>query len=259
MAQLSQAIDGIAEACNALGTPVTGGNVSLYNETKGEGIYPTPVLGVVGIIEDVTKSVPSGFQALGDSIMLLYAADRQPLTVDERKRRFIQLLGCSEFARSAFGIQWGRLSSLDLRAERQLNELLSDFSRDELIRSAADVGSGGLAVCLARCGATRGYGADVEPSVAVDGYGPDRLDALSVFIETPGTVVLTCDPSQEEEVSRRARMRGLVCIKIGSVIEKQLRIRATDGCDFLSVDIESLLGFYHHSLEFQLAAEVVTA
>jgi len=59
MAQLSQAIDGIAEACNALGTPVTGGNVSLYNETKGEGIYPTPVLGIVGIIEDVTKSVPA--------------------------------------------------------------------------------------------------------------------------------------------------------------------------------------------------------
>ncbi len=66
MAQLSAAIDGIAEACIALGTPVTGGNVSLYNETKGEGIYPTPVLGVVGIIEDVTKAVPSAFQSAGD-------------------------------------------------------------------------------------------------------------------------------------------------------------------------------------------------
>ena len=62
MAQLSNAIDGIAEACIALGTPVTGGNVSLYNETKGEGIYPTPVLGIVGIIDDVTKAVPSAFQ-----------------------------------------------------------------------------------------------------------------------------------------------------------------------------------------------------
>jgi phosphoribosylformylglycinamidine (FGAM) synthase-like enzyme len=61
MAQLSAAIDGIAEACTALGTPVTGGNVSLYNETKGEGIYPTPVIGIVGILEDVTKAVPSGF------------------------------------------------------------------------------------------------------------------------------------------------------------------------------------------------------
>jgi phosphoribosylformylglycinamidine (FGAM) synthase-like enzyme len=62
MAQLSAAIDGIAEACTALGTPITGGNVSLYNETRGEGIYPTPVLGIVGILDDVTKAVPADFQ-----------------------------------------------------------------------------------------------------------------------------------------------------------------------------------------------------
>ena len=68
MAQLSAAIDGIAEACTALGTPITGGNVSLYNETRGEGIYPTPVLGVVGILDDVTKAVPADFQSEGDAI-----------------------------------------------------------------------------------------------------------------------------------------------------------------------------------------------
>ena len=73
MAQLSQAIDGIAEACTALGTPVTGGNVSLYNETKGEGIYPTPVIGIVGIIEDVTKAVPAAFQKAGDAVLFLSA------------------------------------------------------------------------------------------------------------------------------------------------------------------------------------------
>ena len=73
MAQLSTAIDGIAEACMALGTPVTGGNVSLYNETKGEGIYPTPVLGIVGIIEDVTKAVPAAFQKAGDAVLFLSA------------------------------------------------------------------------------------------------------------------------------------------------------------------------------------------
>ena len=73
MAQLSTAIDGIAEACTALGTPVTGGNVSLYNETKGEGIYPTPVLGIVGIIEDVTKAVPAAFRKAGDAVLFLSA------------------------------------------------------------------------------------------------------------------------------------------------------------------------------------------
>ncbi len=77
MAQLSSAIDGIAEACIALGTPVTGGNVSLYNETKGVGIYPTPVLGIVGIIEDVTKSVPASFRKAGDAVLFLSAFQGQ--------------------------------------------------------------------------------------------------------------------------------------------------------------------------------------
>jgi phosphoribosylformylglycinamidine synthase len=76
MAQLSAAIDGIAEACTALGTPVTGGNVSLYNETRGEGIYPTPVLGIVGILDDVTKAVPAEFQKAGDAIVLLWPVPR---------------------------------------------------------------------------------------------------------------------------------------------------------------------------------------
>jgi phosphoribosylformylglycinamidine synthase len=72
MAQLSAAIDGISEACTALSTPITGGNVSLYNETRGEGIYPTPVLGIVGILEDASKAVPSHFQVEGDAILLLW-------------------------------------------------------------------------------------------------------------------------------------------------------------------------------------------
>jgi phosphoribosylformylglycinamidine synthase len=76
MAQLSAAIDGIGAACTALGTPITGGNVSLYNETRGEGIYPTPVLGIVGILEDVTKAVPSSFQRDGDAIILLWPVPR---------------------------------------------------------------------------------------------------------------------------------------------------------------------------------------
>jgi phosphoribosylformylglycinamidine synthase II len=76
MAQLSAAIDGIAEASRALSTPITGGNVSLYNETRGEGIYPTPVLGVVGILEDVSKAVPASFQSAGDAILLVWPVPR---------------------------------------------------------------------------------------------------------------------------------------------------------------------------------------
>src|ERR1700761_2956824 len=76
MAQLSAAIDGISEACIALGAPITGGNVSLYNETRGEGIYPTPGLGIVGLLDDVTKAAPAAFQQAGDAILLLWPIPR---------------------------------------------------------------------------------------------------------------------------------------------------------------------------------------
>src|SRR6202041_3019276 len=99
MAQLSAAIDGIAEACNALGTPVTGGNVSLYNETKGEGIYPTPVLGVVGIIEDVTKAVPAAFRKAGDAILFLSAFQGEG-------RKIEQEFGSTEYAKTVMHELW---------------------------------------------------------------------------------------------------------------------------------------------------------
>jgi hypothetical protein len=111
MAQLSQAIDGIAEACNALGTPVTGGNVSLYNETKGEGIYPTPVLGVVGIIEDVTKAVPSGFQRVGEMIVHLWPdvpESAEVVSEEESQKAILQMLGSQAYASQIFEGLWGR-------------------------------------------------------------------------------------------------------------------------------------------------------
>ncbi|HTD97508.1 MAG TPA: phosphoribosylformylglycinamidine synthase subunit PurL, partial [Edaphobacter sp.] len=105
MAQLSSAIDGIAEACVALGTPVTGGNVSLYNETRGEGIYPTPVIGIVGIIEDVTKAVPAAFQQSGDAIILLKGASSMP----ERDAADVEReLGSTDFAKSSGFSLWGK-------------------------------------------------------------------------------------------------------------------------------------------------------
>src|SRR6202035_907964 len=94
LAQLSAAIDGIGEACTALGTPITGGNVSLYNETRGEGIYPTPVIGIVGILDDITKAVPAGFQQAGDTIFILAAK-----SAARAAERSVESLGSSEYAR----------------------------------------------------------------------------------------------------------------------------------------------------------------
>ena len=124
MAQLSAAIDGIAEACTALGTPITGGNVSLYNETRGEGIYPTPVVGVVGIFEDVTKAVTSGFPRKGEIVMQIGAglhANIAPMALKTAE------FGSSEFAGSIVGELWGKPPYLDLEGEGQLRSAWLDW------------------------------------------------------------------------------------------------------------------------------------
>ena len=132
MAQLSAAIDGIAEACTALGTPITGGNVSLYNETRGEGIYPTPVLGVVGILDDVTKAVPSSFQKAGDAILLL------TLPVGTTGTRADREFGSSEFAKSLLQTQWGTPPCMQLLEEFELQNALRALANKRLIHSASD-------------------------------------------------------------------------------------------------------------------------
>src|SRR6201995_2127062 len=145
MAQFSATIDGIAEACKALGTPITGGNVSLYNETKGEGIYPTPVIGVVGILDDVTKSVPADFQKVGDAVLIICPglnADIAPIALKD--------LGSSEFAKVVLNKIWGQPPyHVDLEGEAQLHRCLTKLAQEGLISSAADVGDGGIAVTLA--------------------------------------------------------------------------------------------------------------
>jgi phosphoribosylformylglycinamidine (FGAM) synthase-like enzyme len=259
MAQLSQAIDGIAEACIALGTPVTGGNVSLYNETKGEGIYPTPVIGIVGIIDDVTKAVPSGFRNVGDDVLHIFSPDKSAPTIDERSARFVRLVGSTEFARVCLEDWWGQILEIDLAGEAAINSLLVDLAALKLISSANDIGSGGLAVCLSRCAIARKIGADIDPMIAVGDDGPDRLDALSVFTEGDG-VIVTCNPEVLEQIESLAKQKKLVCLKIGRTTSSNLlRIHTIDGAPFITLDIESARQTYSSALESQLAAEVVTA
>jgi phosphoribosylformylglycinamidine synthase II len=256
MAQLSQAIDGIAEACTALGTPVTGGNVSLYNETLGEGIYPTPVIGIVGILDDVTKAVPSGFQKAGQVILSLYSGDKSHPTIEERRARYLRLLGTTEFARICLGATWGELLDCDLAGEAARNELLAQLSASSLISSAADIGSGGLAVCVARCAMTHGIGAEIDPMIAVGDAGPDFEDALTVFMESE-QVVVTCDSEHEREVYALAEQQGLVCMRIGLTGSDKLSLVAMNGVSFIDLPIEEVKSAYSNSLELQLAEEVL--
>jgi phosphoribosylformylglycinamidine (FGAM) synthase-like enzyme len=246
MAQLSQAIDGIAEACNALGTPVTGGNVSLYNETKGEGIYPTPVLGVVGIIEDVTKAVPSGFQKVGDAILLL----SPKLSESGEGVGF----GSSAFAKVIFDSLWGGPPSLDIEFELRLHQFLMQIADRRLIHSAADISDGGLAVTLAKCGFSRGIGVEVTnvPFTAID-------FPMEFSNEFSSCVVITCDSSLVPKIEETAAtISGLVVTNLGITTDSSFLLRSMTETAVDS-DIVTLHSAWAGALEFQLADEVVTA
>jgi phosphoribosylformylglycinamidine synthase subunit PurL len=254
MAQLSQAIDGIAEACNALGTPVTGGNVSLYNETKGEGIYPTPVLGVVGIIDDVTKAVPNGFQNAGDLIL-----QWQPYGAEwnEEKDRweFEPTFGSSEYARVIFGHLWGKPPGIFPEYDRRVNELLVRLASEGLLKSVSDVGSGGVAVALAKACIQSGLGARVP-----DGGSGRTNTAMSLFGEFACNLLLSCSPRSLEPIKTifsEAKLGGLRQIGL-TTAAPMLEILAKGG-SVISISLDELKGSFADSLESLLDGEVVTA
>ena len=230
MAQFSATIDGIAESCNALGTPITGGNVSLYNETKGEGIYPTPVLGVVGILEDVTKAVPADFQQVGDAIVLLTAgpasvgraeinssATAQDL-VDAASESIPRQFGSSEFAHEILRTFWGTPPSLNLKTQAQLHRFAAHLVNSRKIHSASDMSDGGLAVALAEAS----FGNQIGAKVNV-GEQPG-LGALTVFHETTNEILVSCSKDRVEELRKTAEPFGIWVNVIGETVEGGLRI-----------------------------------
>jgi len=136
MWQFARAVEGMGDACRALGIPITGGNVSLYNETDGKGVLPTPVLGVVGLVENADRVVRRAFRSAGDVVMLL-GENR-----DE--------LGGSEYLKTMHGLIRGEAPSLDLTREAALQRILVEGAADGIIRSAHDCAEGGFAVTIAK-------------------------------------------------------------------------------------------------------------
>ena len=216
MAQLSAAIDGISEACIALGTPITGGNVSLYNETRGEGIYPTPVIGIVGILDDVTTAVPAHFQKVGDNILLL--SPTSPAYGTEQQR--ISALGSSEYAKVVLNRFWGTVPMLDLGDEAILHKTLARLAAEGLLLSATDISDGGLAVALAEASFANGIGATVSCSQpAYEG----ALDAY--FTEASSTVVITCDAASRVKIEKIIEdVDEIHCVPIGKTVPDRLEI-----------------------------------
>jgi phosphoribosylformylglycinamidine synthase subunit PurL len=247
MAQLSAAIDGIAEACTALGTPVTGGNVSLYNETRGEGIYPTPVIGIVGILDDVTKAVPSGFQAIGDKILLLQSTAGLESAGEAE-------LGSSAYAQHVLGDFWGELPAVDLAAEAALHRALAQLAARGLIRSATDISDGGLAVALTKAALSSGIGVRATLGALRE---PDYPAAL--FNENATEVVVTCAPEDYATICMLLDEAGEIWpLDIGETIAGMVEINAA-GLTLIEEDTDALRLCWAGSLESQLAAEVVAA
>jgi phosphoribosylformylglycinamidine synthase subunit PurL len=249
MAQLSQAIDGIAEACNALGTPVTGGNVSLYNETKGEGIYPTPVIGIVGIIDDVTKAVPSAFRRAGDVILFLSAFQGE----GRNPRRE---LGSTEYAKTVLHELWGTPPVLDLTEEAALHKALVALAEKRLLVSATDISDGGSTVASAKACFPRELGARM--SMTVSETEPFALKER-FFGEIASSVIVSADSEQVEAIrSVLAEHPKVWMAALGEVTEGNFEI-SINGKKVIDEPVLALKRSWAGSLEEQLADEVVTA
>ena len=248
MAQLSAAIDGIAEACTALGTPITGGNVSLYNETRGEGIYPTPVIGIVGLLDDVSKAVPSGFQNVGDFVIIA----QWNLQESDWRRE----LGSSEFIRTLGCEPYGKPPSIDIDSTAYCNQMLQDLAQSGLVASMSDVGSGGLAVALAKASIAGDIGVDV-------GFwsdGGEETAAEALFQERAGSILMTCKPANADSVIRRIERQSnhYVALPIGRTVTEGFRLD-WERQPAISLSLGELRAAFSSTLESQLAAEVVTA
>ena len=249
MAQLSNAIDGIAEACIALGTPVTGGNVSLYNETKGEGIYPTPVLGIVGIIDDVTKSVPAAFRKAGDAVLFLSA-------FQGKGRQAKQDMGSTDFAKSVLGELWGAPPVLDLKEEAALHKALAALAEKGLLNSAGDLSDGGCAVAFAKACFPRELG--VRISMRLDSDEP-FAPTERLFSEIGSSVIATADPAKIEEIQAVLKDHaGVWLFRLGDVTSGNYEIVINEK-PVIDEPVKALKAVWAGAMEAQLADEVVTA
>jgi phosphoribosylformylglycinamidine synthase subunit PurL len=208
MWQLAEAVRGLADGCAELGIPVTGGNVSLYNQTGSVAIHPTPVIGVLGVHDDVRKRVGAGFANDGDRIYLL--GD----TRDE--------LGGSTWAHVVHGHLGGTPPAPDLAAERQLAELVIEATAQGLLASAHDLSDGGLAIALAESCIHGGHGCELAFPGELDLTNDDDFTVL--FSESPARALVTASPEHADEFAALALRQGIAVAALGTVTGDSLAI-----------------------------------
>ena len=222
MWQFAQCVEGIGDACRGLNIPITGGNVSLYNETDGEAIQPTPVIGVVGVVEDAARVLGRVFRHEGTMVVLL----------GETRAEF----GGSEYLKLLHQRVRGAPPTLDLSAEYALQQLLALAAADGLLESAHDCAEGGVAVTLAECCfESGGIGLEVSlPPVSVDSdIRDDVILAATLFGETASRIVVSVAESRTAELLSRARDAGVPARVVGRTGGSRFRL-SVDGA--LTVD-----------------------
>jgi phosphoribosylformylglycinamidine synthase len=209
MWQFGRAVEGMGAACRALDIPITGGNVSLYNETDGRGVLPTPVIGVVGLIEDATRAVGRAFRSEGDAVMLLGETRHE--------------LGGSEFLHIVHDQIRGLPPQLDLTREAALQRVLVDGAASGLIRSAHDCAEGGVAVTLAECCFDTQFGVRADlPGVA--GAPAEYREIAALFSESASRVVVSVAPAQVASLTAMAQKAGVPATVIGQVGGNRIQI-----------------------------------
>ena len=200
MWQFSEAVRGLADGCRALGTPVTGGNVSFYNQTGSTPILPTPVVGVLGVIDDVTRRTPSGFAAAGQAIYLLGE------TRDE--------LAGSAWADVIHDHLGGQPPAVDLAHEKALAEVLIRASRRGLLASAHDLADGGLAQALVESALRHGLGARIQLPSEADPF-------VWLFSESAGRAIVSLKQAAYRDLASLCRTNGVPLTKLGVVTKEE--------------------------------------
>ncbi len=240
--QLRESTLGIAEACRVLETPVTGGNVSLYNESPTGAIFPTPVIGMVGVLDDVSKTVGAVFRNAADAIVLL--------------GRNTAELGASEYLKTVHGRTAGDVPDVDLHAEKALHSAVLAMIDERLLASAHDCSEGGLAVCLVESAvpleSPRGLTVALEDDLPVDAL---------LFGEAQGRIVVSCADAEVDRVLGIAASHGVPAARIGTVGEPggDAVIELSASGAVVRVPSEELAEVYHSTIPRIMAAPTSTA
>src|SRR5580704_7811175 len=241
MWQFSEAIDGLTVACEELGTPITGGNVSFYNETLGRSIYPTPVIGMLGMIDDASHALKLGFREKGDLIVLLDGAGS---AATAPPANLAQEFSSSEYSKAIAQIVAGEPLQNDVAAEKRLQQMLLALGNEDLVQSAHDISDGGLAVTLAECCFAA---AGLSASVTLEGSEPPAEHAL--FNERGARAVVSVKSSLLARVLESARQYGVTAQQIGQVTrDKAFRIQYKRSAAIDS-PLDALRDVWAHSLE----------